>query len=316
MSAVTNIWYGALVNAEWVDVTHGGKLAQLRSGLRLFGKARRHDQIITSEGRTGPIGVVVLLLLLVATRQRKLVLMEFLPGTKRGLGRLVRLVYRAALHRACLGIQVMTAPEREQYTSEYNIPLGLLKVIPFYFVDDGVVPEPDTAPRHGVLSSGRQSCDWDTLIDSVLGQHWDVTMVCSRTAAVRYGSRATSAGIRVLVDIPLEEHDDLLATAALYVLPLTTSSVSSGQTRLMSAMSYRTPTIASEVVGIAGYERLATRLVPAGNAQALREAIAGALGDQGSLRAEMRVASSLALTRTRSIYTAEVETFLRGTIRR
>lgn len=309
-SAVSNIWYGDLIEAQVLAPPRRRRLTQFVAGIRMHAAARGHELIITSEGRLGPPGVVSLAMLLALTRQRKLVLLEFLPGRKSGLlGRAVATAYRILLKRVCLLVQVMTEPEVALYAREYSLPLEVMRHVPFYYLDDRVHVDPDLA-RHGIMSSGYQSCDWDTLLDAAQGQSWPLTIVCAPAEANRIGRRAREVGATVLTDLPRDEHDRLLAHAALYIVSLTNDRVSSGHTRLMSALSSRTATIVSDVPGIAGYEMLASALVPADNPVALRDAVNAALADPEAVNAGLLRSLRIGQAWTRTDYADAIRLLL------
>lgn len=315
MRAIANIWYGDLVDATFVPPPRRQRWAQFRAGIELFRLSREADLVITSEGRLGPPGLVALAALLSVTRRRTLAVMEFLPGRKHGiLGTAVKLAYRVFLKRACVFIQAMTEEEVGQYERYYRIPRDVISFVPYYFLDERIVAEDH--PRRGVFSSGRQSCDWDTLLAAAAGQGWDLTIVCSSADARKISRRAAAAGAKLLVDIPREEHNAALARAAVCVVALYDSPVSAGHTRLMTAASTGTPVILTDVRGSRDYRELAAVLVAPADPAALRSAVGNALTEPEHLARNQERVAEVASRWTRADYSMSVRERLDAAVER
>jgi glycosyltransferase involved in cell wall biosynthesis len=306
---VSNISYGSLVDA--VDPTRRStRRGRLGNVLRLFRATRAADVVFTNESKASPAGLVLLALLLFASRQRKLVLAEFLPGIRTGVrGRMITVAYRALLPRVLVRAQVMTEWEQDDYSARYNIPRERLRVIPFYYFDDRLVPEPvewDSVHREGYVSTGKNSCDWDTLIAAAAGQNWPLTIICREGERSSISESAAKAGITVRTDLPRDEHDRLLANSAMLIVALRDRSVSAGHVRLMTAATLGVPVIATAVPGIAGYEHLTVATVPPADPTALRRAVQDLIGEPAQLRAAMEKVRVSALTRPYSTYIREI----------
>lgn len=305
-------WYGDLVGAERLRVRASTPLRAARSAWTVFRAAGEGRTVVTTEGSMSPAGLGLLALLLSLRRRRLLVLLQFLPGRKVGLGgRLVDAVYRHTLHRACLGVQVMTAEERDTYARRYRLPTERVRHVPYYHVDDRVPLEPVAAQdRHGILASGRNSCDWDTLLDAAEGQGWPLTIVCDESERERIAARAAAIGVEVRAEIPREEHNRLLADAQLFLVVLKDRGASSGHVRLASAALRRTPVLATSIPGMSGYEHLAVATVPPGDPRALRGAVNRLLAEPGTLAAEAERVRRDAWLRPLSRYASEVRAFV------
>lgn len=306
---VSNIRYGELVNA--VDPTKGaGRSGALWSAFRLYRASREADVVFTNEGKATPLGLIVLSALLSLRGGRKLVLAEFLPGSRTGLrGRLVTRAYRTLLPRVLLRAQVMTEWERDDYATRYAIPRERLRFIPFYYFDDRLEPDPiswEAVERSGYLSTGKNSCDWTTVIAAANGQNWPLTIVSRQAERERIQDAAVAAGISVKSDVPRAEHDAMLAQSEVLIVALKERSVSAGHVRLMTAATYGVPVVATAIRGIAGYEKLTAATVPPGDAAALRDAVADVLANPDRLRAKMELTRAIARDRPYSTYASEI----------
>ena len=309
---LSNIWYGNLVGAQQAGPRATTQIDAVLGAVRLFVRSRRSRALITSEGALRPVGLVTLAMLLAVARRRTLILVEFLPGRKRGFsGRLVEAAYRLFLRRACLGVQVMTAWEREEYRCRYRLDAGTVRHIPFYSVDERIRTEPVPAEnRRGIVSSGRNSCDWQTLIDAADGQNWSLTIICPAADKAAISDSAGRAGVEILTDLPRAEHDGRLGGAKLFLAVLKDQGGSSGHVRLASAAAHQTPVIASAIPGIRGYEALAVATVPPGDPTALRAAVNAALLDPIGVRERERDVLQRAAARPFAVYAGEVAHFI------
>lgn len=307
MRIVSDISYGRIVGA--VDPAPGAR-GGIPSSLRLFRASKDADVIFTNEGKCTRPGLIVLAFLLWVTRQRKLVLSEFLPGHLTGLnGWIVTRAYRMLLPRVLLAAQVMTAWELEDYIELYGIPRDRLRLIPFYSFDDRLEPEPaefDARERHGYLSTGKNSCDWATLIAAADGQGWPLTIVCRGSERDRFEESAAAAGVTIKSDIPRADHDQLLGSSELLIMALEDRAVSAGHVRLMTAATHGVPVIASDIRGIAGYEELAVAIVPQHDPEALRASVRELMADRERLAREVERVRAYARRRPYSLYEREI----------
>lgn len=305
-------WYADLVGARRVELRTGSTRHAVQSAWSLFRLSRTVRSITTTEGSLSPVGLGLLASLLALRRRRALVLLQFLPGRKVGLsGRAVDLVYRLSLRRACLGVQVMTAEEKDTYVQRYRLAPDLVRHLPYYHVDDRVPVEiVPVTQRRGVLASGRNSCDWSTLLTAADGQGWPLTIVCAEDERRAIARRAAALGVTVRSEIPRAEHNQLLAEAELFLVVVKDRGASSGHVRLASAALRSTPVVATSIPGTSGYEHLAVATVPAEDPSALRQAVNSLLADPSATAAAAERVRARAWDRPLSRYAAEVRDFV------
>ena len=305
-------WYGDLVGATRLTVRTSSVPQAVRSAWTVFRASERCRSVVTTEGSMSPVGLGLLALLLAVRRRRRLVLLQFLPGHKVGLsGRLVDGLYRQVLRRACLGVQVMTLEEKERYERTYALPPDRVRHVPYYYVDDRVPLEPvPFEDRSGILASGRNSCDWETLLDAAEGQGWPLTIVCPEADRTEIADRAAAAGVQVLAEIPRAEHNRLLASARLFVVVLKDRGASSGHVRLASAALRRTPVVATSIPGTSGYEHLTVATVPEQDPGTLRREVNRLLAEPDVLAEAAERVHRDAWQRPLSRYASEIRAFV------
>ncbi|MCJ1682415.1 glycosyltransferase [Rathayibacter sp. VKM Ac-2928] len=305
--AISDVPYGPLIDAQMIGRATNF-LSLVRSTLTLCLQSHRNDLVITSQGARTVGGLIALSAYLALTRQKKLVLVEFLPGRRPGLA---ALAYRRLLPAVVARAQVMTQWELVQLAELYGLRPEQMEHIPFYSVDDRL----DTASylgdgtRSGVMSSGRNSCDWPTLIAAADGQDWDLQIICGDDEAVRIRPSASRSGVAVSGRVPRRDHDESLARASLFILSLTDSDKSAGHIRLMSAATFGTPVIATASPGIRGYEHLAVAVTPVGDPLALRAAVDTLLNDREELDRRSAEVSARARARPYSRYAEDLRAF-------
>lgn len=213
-------------------------------------------------------------------RRRAVVLLELIE--RRPRRRLRRLAYRAwnvavlgpTMRRALAGAQVLTAEEQRHRAAELGPGIAPVRLIG-WARSSGSAPEPTPRARAGVLASGRAWCDWETLFTAARGADWPLTVVCGAADRERVAELNRDRRARVLSEIPLDEHDRLLASAAICAIVLDPAAPSAGHVRLMEATDAGTPVVATDVPALDGYiERAETaRVVPPADPAALRAAI-------------------------------------------
>lgn len=309
--AITDVWHGEAVGAERIVSEEARRTRRWRTTLRMCALSFRNDAIITAQGSRSVYGLAFLAAFLTVTGQRKLFIVEFLPGKRGGVkGRVAAILYRLFLGRASLGIQVMTQWEKDDYIARYRLPAARVHLIPLFFCDDRVdgapLPPREPCSELRIMASGKNSCDWDTLLEAATGQRWRLTIVATEEEGDRIRERALAAGIELRTNLPRNEHDALLHDSDLFVLALKQGSSSAGQVRIMSAATYGLPVVASEVRGIRGYEALACATVPPGDHLALRRTIQSFVESPRRLHERARAVQSIAASRPRSVYVEEL----------
>lgn len=194
------------------------------------------------------------------------------------------------LKRSCRELHVMVAGDVSAYATTFGFPTEHISFVPWPLItgDDfsGMEPLP-LAERQIVLSSGRASCDWETLLAAAEAQNWPLVIVCSSDDLPRIKGNPLSKGVEVRCEISRAEHEKLVKSAKLYILCLAESNISSGQIRLSHCSEFRTPLVASDVYGLRGYleDGITGIAVPPGNPIALRKIANDLLSDRDRLSA-------------------------------
>lgn len=275
-------------------------------GLLLAARGLRADVVVTtnpSPGATWCIAIYGLLGL------RRLVLLEYIvhPPAGRIGGLRFALLRRVLLRRALLRAQVLTDTEVPAYAELHGIPADRFSVIrwPGRFDD---TPIPPLSRERVVVASGRRS-DWPTFLRAAANTDWDVRVVCTGADLPVVRSLA-SPNVDIHHDISADEHQLIVDSATVYVIPVPESGASIGQIRVMNAAQGGVPIVASDVSGLVGYvDPDVAVLVPPGDVAALRDAVEALLGDPDR-REALRTA---ARTRggTMADYLARIDTLAR-----
>jgi glycosyltransferase involved in cell wall biosynthesis len=181
--------------------------------------------------------------------------------------------FRKAVSRA----QVMTSWERRHYADMFCVDEDRFVHIPFPMIrsESSYKPVNKTSGDY-VMSSGRVSCDWGTLICAVADlPQYPVTIVHSKKDLRKFRHMTLPANVKLLCDIPYEEHNRLLERAVCYVIALFDTVGSTGHARLSHAIHLGVPVIVTRVSGIEEYVKDGETaiVVPQGDPVALREAI-------------------------------------------
>lgn len=299
--------YSGLIDAWDPTILLRGRRRRLLTSFRILLHARNAPTILSNESNRSPMGLVLTALGLRALRRRTLVLTEFLPGRR---GRLVSWLYRRCLPQACRVVQVMTHQEAADYREWYGLTADQVRVVPFYTFDDRV---PFVHPRESggyLMSTGRNSCDWETVKQATHLVDEDVLVVCPDRDAARLVGVAP--GTRVLCDVPRADHDRLLERADALLLVLTSNPRAMGHVRLMSAVTRGVPVIATRVPGLAGYEHLASWLVPPGDPQAVASAVKELVADPERARQRALEIRTSAMDWPRSAYLQRIRSMASG----
>lgn len=300
-------WYAEALGADVLSAPSGSK--SILRGLVFFMRSRQYERVLAAgDGRS----VMMLSLCLTLAGQRKLVLVEFLPGIRTGVrAHLTRALWRFTLPRAAAQIQVMTAWEVEAYANIFGVAPERITHVPWPIqASPGRLPPPYLGERHGVVASGRNSCDWETFFAAAHGQAWDVTVICGTTDLKRV--RALAQGAKVLCEVSYEDHFTAVSKAAVYAMPLQETNVSAGHTRLAIAIAASTPVVASNVRGMSGYLMGTAQPVTPGDPMALRRAIQRLIDDPHAAKCAAEEASTAVAGRTRDRYLARLRELIDG----
>jgi len=296
-------------------------------GWLLFLAAKKRPFILTSPAIRGAKAFFFFEALLGAPRKH-VILVEFIhavkPKSRLILKRWLYYVWfhwvlKRALRKSLLTAHVLTEWERSHYGELFEIPEERFVFIPWpkRLRDDRLVetPTPASAER-SVMSSGREACDWETLFKAAEGQDWRLRIICSRSELQRV-RRLNRGGIaEVFYEIPLEDHQRQLETAAVYVLSLYEGERSSGHVRINNATRAGIPIVATSVKGIEGYIQDGNTglLVPPGDTVRLRAAVNRLLADVKYRRVLARNAFDEAAKHTREDYMEKLGLFIRRAV--
>ena len=170
----------------------------------------------------------------------------------------------------------MTRWEREHYTKMFGVEMGRFVWVPFPMNRLEPCPESVRKISNRIMSSGRQSCDWSTLICSVTDlSQYQLLIVHSKKDLNILRRLSLPRNCELLCDIPQLEHDKLLSESVCYVISLLETEGSSGHVRLSHAVHLGIPVIITSISGIEEYviDGKTAIVVPPGNPMALRKAI-------------------------------------------
>lgn len=257
--------------------------------------ARGYAGILTHHGRAS---TRILSLLLLVLRRRKLILLEFLPGSRRGIrAALGSALWHFTLRRVALRIQVMSSWESEYYAGIYRLPVEAFRWVRYPLQTRPTPDEGAGGVGMRVMASGRNSCDWSTLARAALGQGWDLVLVCARQELGEVARTFRRYGAIIYSEIPPAEHEELLKEAAVYVLALREQNGSAGHVRLASAIGARVPVVATRVRGLVEYLDGTAVATEPGDWLAIRHSVNELLQDPDlreakALRAQQSVAGN------------------------
>jgi hypothetical protein len=295
VEAVASSWYARMLGRGLHDadaligervptvLAAAARRVGLARGVAIWALARRCRALVL---RRGEPGAATALFLSAWARRRAVVLLELIvpPPSRSRWRRFARRLWwlaieRPAVRRTLAGGQVLTAAERERCAHLYGIPAHRLQHVPWAWCREGGEVPP--GPRTGVLCTGRAACDWETLFAAAAGAGWQLTVACSARELGRVRKLGRASGARILGEVPRDEHERLIRSAAVYVIPLVDRPGSAGQVRLMTATESGTPVVASAVEALEGYaiDGETALLVSPGDAGALRGAVDRLLAD-------------------------------------
>jgi hypothetical protein len=289
-------------------------------GLALGWLARRGHRVAVIRRERGSLPA--LLVCALPPARRRVFVLELirrpLPRTawRRVLYRLWwHAIENPALRRGMAAAQVMTAWEREEYANHYGIDRARVHHVPWPFCERrGGSPEAIDEGPGGVFASGRTACDWETLFAAAQGRGWSLTVVCSGRDRRRVRALAAGGEAEVHVDVAWGEHDRLLRSAEVCVIPIEDRGLSAGHVRLMTAVEAGIPVVATKVRSLDGYlvPGETAVVVPAADAEAMRAAIEALLADPERRRRIRDAALARARGWTYADYFARIATLVLG----
>ena len=196
--------------------------------------------------------------------------------------------------RRSLGILTNSSAEVGFISRRFGIPEHKLRFVPMYSTLGGSEP---AAENDGfVLSIGRTSRDWDTLLRAAPRFAAPLHLVAGSEDRLPL---PLHPNVQIHRDLPLEEGHAMMRRATVVAIPLLPSERSTGQVVLFEAMALGKPVVATRATGIADYVRDGENglLVEPGDADALAAAVNRLLQD--SALARRLAAAALADIQTR-----------------
>ena len=302
---------------RWMQ-TRSRKPGILRS-LLLFKLGRDYDLVFTAQPLPGA-WLVVLLEALLGAGKRRLVLLEFIPLTRSTWYLRLRklhedVVFRYATRWSIRRAHVLTHSERRHYARRFRLPESRFEFVPWPLLrETDQPPDCDGLRSSAVVASGRMGCDWATLIRAAEGMDWKLTMICNRSELKGISAAAKNISATVMSDVPLDQHQSILRSSAVYVIAVREDFVSVGQIRVMNAIRAGIPIVATRVSGLEGYlvDNETALLVEPGNHIAMRRAVERLLDEPHTRTRLATKAYELAKSRTFGRYLEEVEQLIRG----
>jgi glycosyltransferase involved in cell wall biosynthesis len=295
-------------------------------GCLFFLSARKYPFVLTTTVSRAAKTYLFLEALL-GTPQRRLIFIEFIQQGKPNSRSIVkRLAYHAwiswilrpVMKRSLLVAHVLTEGERSRYGDLFELPKERFVYIPWpkRRRQDRWPEAKLEASEPCVVSSGREACDWETIFKAAEGQGWHLKIICSRRDLPKV-QRLNEKGLaQVLCEIPREDHEREVKSAAIYVLSLLERERSSGHVRISDVTRAGTPIVATAVKGIEGYidHGETGLLVPPADALLLRAAVNRLLGDAPYRQRLAKQAFDEAGKYTREDYMEKVERFVRSAV--
>jgi glycosyltransferase involved in cell wall biosynthesis len=259
--------------------------------------------------------------------QRRLIFIEFIqqgkPNSRSIVKRLaydvwINWILKPALKKSLLVAHVLTESERSRYGDLFEVPKERFVFIPWpkRRRQDRWPEAKSEASEPSVVSSGREACDWETIFKAAEGQDWHLKVICSRRDLPKVQRLNANGLAQVLCEIPREDHEREVNSAAIYVLSLLEHERSSGHVRISDVTRAGTPIVATAVKGIEGYidHGETGLLVPPADAFLLRAAVNRLLGDAQYRRRLARNAFDEADKYTREDYMEKVECLVRRAV--
>lgn len=248
MKILTNLAFGQ--SRVWREATEsicrGGEspdeLGAWRQAWRLLRRRKGADAVVTMGARASLAYGALCAALGVESRQ---VMMEYFLDAPRPQSlrwRLKTALYRTVARRA-LGILTNSRGEVESTVRRFGLEAGRVRYVPMYST---VEPGERGEARGYVLSAGRTLRDNATLLEAARRFRWPLVWVAGRGDAA---GEALPDNVRMMREIPLEEHLRLMEGANAVVVPLLPAERSTGQVVVLEAMAMGKPVVATRLAG-------------------------------------------------------------------
>lgn len=279
--------------------------------------ARQYDFVVSVNHWPGTRWLIFLTAWLGWERRQKIILLEFINYPERPLSRLIfsvwmPLIFRPALRRVLVAAQVMSPVEPAYYSRQLGLPACLFHVVPLSLIEDKVADRDYAASNRVVFASGRGTTDWETLFRAAEGTNWELHVACSKHDRRRIDRLNKRRRAKVKSEIPAAEHARIMATSAVYVMPLRQRPISCGQLRLRNAISAGTPIVCTQSVGLVGYaiHNQTAIVVAPGDYLAVRHEVERLLADPALRQAQAARAREFAAARTASEFGRKIDQFV------
>lgn len=287
-------------------------------GLLAWWIGRDYDFVAIHDRGPGARWLIFLTAWFGGRRRRKIILFEFITCPERRLNELkyaifLPLIYRPAIKRTLAAAHVMCPAEPEYYSELFGIPASLFHVIPLPLLTDNLEERSYQESDNLVFASARGLTDWETLFRAAEGAHWNLRVICPKADRKRVDRLNREGRAIVEATIPWAEHLRVMATAAVYAMPLAARPVSCGQLRVRDAISAGTPIVCTKVVGLEGYavpDQTAS-VVEVGDHLALRREIDRLLADVEWRRTLAARAREFARSRSASNFARAINDFVK-----
>ena len=255
-------------------------LCPLRQAVRLFRRRSHYDVVVTMGPR--PSLAYGLLCALFRVPSRQILTEVFLDSPRPGspAWRLKTAWLRLAARRS-YGVLTNSSGEVRLIADRLGLPDSRLRFVPMY----STIPDPGMRETNdgSVVSIGRTLRDLDTLARAARDIQAPIRIVAGGHDRV---PDDLPENIRVLRDLPLDSTYELLAKAAVVVLPLLPAERSTGQVVMFEAMAMGKPVVATRCIGTTDYIRHSENgwLVNPGDALGLAQAVNHLLRAPGEAR--------------------------------
>ena len=269
----SGVWSGAVESVCGAGESPD-ELGAWRQAWRLWRRRKGADAVVTMGARASLAYGVLCAALGAESRQ---VMMEYFldaPRPRSPRWRLKTALYRWVARRA-LGILTNSRGEVGSTVRRFGLDAGRVRYVPMYST---VAPGERGEGRGYVLSAGRTLRDNATLLEAARRFRWPLVWVAGRGDAA---GGALPENVRMMREIPLEEHLRLMEGANAVVVPLLPAERSTGQVVVLEAMAMGKPVVATRLAGTEDLieDGRTGLLVEAGNAAALAAAVDRVMGD-------------------------------------
>lgn len=193
---------------------------------------------------------------------------------------------------------VLSEAERQQFPATWGVDPSRVRCVPWYHGLSDEQLRTDVGTDGPIFSGGRSLRNYALLAEAARQLPFAVTAAAPRSM---FGDAPLPPNLEVSEVTPAR-YFELLRDARLVVLPLEhREDRTAGQTTLLDAMALGKLVIVTETIGISEYveDGVTGRVVPAGNADALREVIQWAMdpGRAGTVKRIAQQARHVARTR-------------------